>query len=98
MNMFIDPTYMESFFPFPPLENDTMSIHSGASIGPGPGPSASSGPGPGSGPGLAPPGQSQGQSQGHQQSPQSMSMGFFGHQNQIQNPPQHPGQQGPPWW
>ena len=80
MNMFMDPTYMESFFPFPPIENDGMSTHSGGSI-------AAQGQGTG-----------QGQGQGHQPSPQSM--GFFGHQSQTlsQNPPQQPGQQGPPWW
>lgn len=32
MNLFMDPSYMDSFFPFPPIENDAMSTHSGGSI------------------------------------------------------------------
>lgn len=32
--MFMDPSYMDAFFPFPPIENDGMSTHSGGSVAP----------------------------------------------------------------
>jgi hypothetical protein len=35
----MDPNYMDSFFPFPPIENDGMSAHSGGSVAPQPLPS-----------------------------------------------------------
>jgi hypothetical protein len=31
-NLFMDPNYMDSFFPFPPIENDGTSNHSGGSV------------------------------------------------------------------